>query len=143
MTARELPPPVRAVVRDVAALGRLVGEVLGRLPRVVGSVEVGDQAVPVIVPLGHGLPDVATLGRWTEPALIGGQWVRVAAVRVALARELAARRDRHLAAALARPAPNGCVWALWYDLDGCAVLCTRPVTGSKSSSGTPPVAGAA
>jgi hypothetical protein len=58
----ELSPQVRAIVRDVAPLGALVARVLARGPQ-----SVADLAVAVLVPDGQALPQVQTIGPWTEP----------------------------------------------------------------------------
>lgn len=132
----ELSPQVRAIVRDVAPLGALVGRVLARGPQ-----SVADLAVAVLVPDGQALPQVQTIGPWTEPVMVGGSMLRAVAVRAKVARELAAGRDRRAAAHLAREAPQGCAWAIFYESSGVAVLCTRPVTRSgQSSPNTPPEA---
>lgn len=135
----DLPAHVLAVVRDVNPLGALVGRVLGQGPQ---PVEGGrDLAVAVLVPEGATLPQVATVGPWTEPVMVGGSMLRAAAVRSKVARELAATHSRNLAVKLSREAPQGCAWALFYESHGAAVLCTRPAV--TRSGNTPNVAGAA
>jgi len=72
-----------------------------------------------------------------RPILFSGSMVRAAAVRSKVARELAAGRDRRAAAHLAREAPQGCAWALFFELGGVAVLCTRPSLGAPSNPNAP------
>lgn len=122
-----LPPHVLAVVRDVAPLGALVGRALGQGPQ-------GGERLVVVVPEGAALPDVATIGPWTEPAAVGGSMVRAAAVRAKAGRDLAARHSRALAVKLASDPPTGCAWALFYEPHGCAVLCTRTLPRSGAGS---------
>jgi hypothetical protein len=118
---------VSAIVRDVGPLGALVGRVLGRVPRAVGGEEVERQAVAVLAPDGAELPQVPTIGPWTEAVEVGGSRLRAAAVREKAARELAAGRDRRAAVKLATEPPRGCAWAILWEARAVSVLCTRPV----------------
>lgn len=128
-----LPPHVLAVVRDVAPLGALVARALGQGPQ-------GGERLCVVVPDGQALPSVQTIGPWTEPVSVGGSMVRAAAVRAKVARDLAATHSRSLAVKLASDPPAGCSWALFYETNGCAVLCTRtlPRSGAGGAAANTP-----
>lgn len=134
MTAPGLSPHVEACVRS-AELARVVGEVLGRLPRAVGSVEGEHLAVPLVAVVDVQLPQVATLGHWTEPVTVADRGVQVAAVRPLVARDLAAAHDRRAAVKMATDPPAGCVWALYLDGARVAVLCLRPSVARSGVAG--------
>lgn len=136
MNTPGLSPHVEACVRS-RDLARVVGEVLGRVPR---PVEGEHQAVPLVAVDGSPLPQVQTIGPWTEPVSVGGSMVRAAAVRAKVARDLAATHSRSLAVKLASDPPTGCSWALFYETNGCAVLCTRtlPRSGAGGAAANTP-----
>lgn len=132
-----LSPHVEACVRS-AELARVVAEALGRVPR---SIDGGHLAVPLVAVDGSPLPQVQTIGPWTEPVMVADRAVKVAAVRSLAARDLAASHDRRAAVKLASDPPAGCVWALYLDGARVAVLCLRPaVTRSGQSSPNTPEA---
>lgn len=127
---------VRDLARAVGPLGALVARVLAVGPQ-------GVARLAVLVREGDALPDVATIGPWTEPVSVGGVSVRAVAVRAEIGRSLAATHDRHAAVRLASEPPrDGCVWALLYEPHGCAVLLARPSsvggTGAPSSPRSAP-----
>lgn len=131
MNTPGLSPHVEACVRS-RDLARVVGEVLGRVPR---PVEGEHQAVPLVAVDGSPLPQVQTIGPWTEPVAIGDRAVQVAAVRSKVARELAAAHDRRAAVKMASDPPAGCVWALYLDGARVAVLCLRPSVARSGMAG--------
>ncbi len=148
-SARSLPPHLSAAVRS-AELARVVGQVLGQVPRPVDLPANVELAWPVMVPEPVSLPQVQTIGPWSEPVEVAepsgaSRRVRVAAVKAATVRSIAWEIDRNAAVRFTRELPDdGCVWALYLDatpLPACAVLCLRiapPSRPSRPRPRTPP-----
>ena len=145
-----LPPHLAAAVRS-HDLAVVVGQVLDRVPHVPGIPRNVELALPVIVPEPVSLPQVQTIGPWSEPVVVkeraermgvtGQRVVRVAAVKTATVRAIAWDIDRAAAVRFTREPPRGCIWGLYLDatpVASCAVLCLRPVYPSLSPSPVPP-----
>ena len=143
-----LPPHLAAAVRS-HDLAVVVGQVLDRVPHVPGIPRNVELALPVVVPEPVSLPQVATIGPWSEPVVVkeradrsnvtGQRVVRVAAVKTATVRAIAWEIDRAAAVRFTREPPRGCIWCLYLDAfpASAAVLCLRPVYPSTPSPTLP------